>query len=196
MESKKWYKWTYLQGRDRDTDMWRMWGMGGWGEFRVALEYIHYQVQNNSWRPAIHLSLVMTYGVGSRGREAQEGRGVCVCARVCVCMCILLLFSGSVISDSLGPHGLQHARCPCPSPSAVVCSNSCALSWWLHQTFSFSVIPFSHLQSFPESGSFPMSQLFASGGRSIGASALVLPMNIQGWFLLGLTGKHLLISWL
>ena len=94
-------------------------------------------------------------------------------------------FSSSVVSNSLGPHGLQHARPLCPSPTPRVYSNSCPLGWWCHPTISSSVIPFSScLQSFPASGSFPMSQLFASGGQSIGpsASASVLPMNIQGWF--------------
>ena len=83
------------------------------------------------------------------------------------------------MSDSLQPHGLQHARLPCPSPSPVVCSNSCPWSLWCHPTISSSVIPFSScLQSFPASGSFPTSRLFTSGGQSIGASAsaLVLPM--------------------
>ena len=101
-----------------------------------------------------------------------------------------LLFSCSVVSDSLRPHGLQHARLPCPSLSPGVCSNSCPLSQWRHPTISFSVIPFSpHLQSFPASGSFPMSQLFGSCGQSIGASASasVLPMIIQDWFPLGWT---------
>ena len=92
------------------------------------------------------------------------------------------------MSDSLGPHGLQHARLPCPSPTPVACSNSYPLSWWCHLTISSPVV-FSCLQSFPASGSFPMSWLFSSGGQSIfGASASVLPMYIQGWFLLGLTG--------
>ena len=76
----------------------------------------------------------------------------------------------------------------CPSPAPVVYSNSCPLSQWRHPTISSSVIPFSHLQSFPASGSFPMSQFFASGGQSFGASASVLPMNIQDWFPLGWTG--------
>ena len=96
-----------------------------------------------------------------------------------------MLFSHSVISDSLWSHGLQHARLPCPSPSPGVCSNSCPLSRWCHPTISSSAIPFSScLPSFPASGSFPMSRLFASDGRSTGgsASASVLPMNIQGWF--------------
>ena len=89
-------------------------------------------------------------------------------------------FSHSVVFDSLWPHGLQHARLPCPSLSPRVCSNSCPSSQW--PTISSSVIPFSScLQSFPASGSFPMSQFFPSGGQSIGvsASASVLPINIQ-----------------
>ena len=97
---------------------------------------------------------------------------------------------------TLQPYGLQHARLPCPSPTPRACSNSCPSSWWCHPTISSSVFPFSRLQSFPASGSFLMSQLFASGGQSIGASALasVLPMNIQGWFHLGLTGWISLLS--
>ena len=93
------------------------------------------------------------------------------------------------MSNSLQPHGPQHSRLPCPSPSPRVCSNSCPLSQWFHPTISYSVIPFSCLQSFPASGSFQMSQFFALGGQSIGVSvsASVLPMNIQGWFPLGLT---------
>ena len=97
-------------------------------------------------------------------------------------------FNCSVMSDSLWPHGLQYARLPCPSPTPGACSNSCSLSWWCHPTLSSSVIPFSHLKSFPASGSFPMSQFFTSGSQSIGisASASVLPMNTQDWFPLGL----------
>ena len=100
-------------------------------------------------------------------------------------------FSCAVMSDSLRPHRLQHVRLPCPSLPPGVCSNSCLLSWWCHPTISSSVVPFSScLQSFPASGSFPMSPFFTSDGQSIGASAsaLVLPMNIQDWFSLGLTG--------
>ena len=91
-------------------------------------------------------------------------------------------FSPSVMSDSLWPHGLQHARPPCPSPTPRVCSNSCPLSWWWHPAISSSVLPFSFcLQPFPASGSFPISQVFISGGQSIGVSAStsVLPMNTQ-----------------
>ena len=100
-----------------------------------------------------------------------------------------MLFSLPVVSDSLQPHGLQHFRLPCPSPSPWACSNSRPLSRWCHPTISSSVVPFSSwLLSFPASGSFLMSQLFTSGGQSIGASGSVLPMNIQDWFPLGLTG--------
>ena len=94
------------------------------------------------------------------------------------------------MSNSWRPHGLQHTRLPCPSPTPRACSNSCPSSWWWHPTISSSVIPFSScLQSFPAPGSFPVNQFFASGGQSIGvsASASVLPMNIQDWFLLGWT---------
>ena len=93
-------------------------------------------------------------------------------------------FSHSVMSDSLRPHGLQHARHPCPLPTLGVFPNSCPLSRWCHPTISSSVVPFfSRLWSFPASGSFQMSQLFASGGQNVGVSvsASVLPMNIQDW---------------
>ena len=103
----------------------------------------------------------------------------------------LVQFSRSVVSDSLQPHGLRHARLPCPSLSPGVCPNSCPLNQWFYPTISSSVVPFSScLQSFLASGSFPMSKFFPSGGQSIGvlASASVLPINIQGWFPLGWTG--------
>ena len=107
---------------------------------------------------------------------------------------VWLLFSCSVVSDSLWPHGPQHTRLPCPSPSPRGCSDSCPLGKWCH--------PPSHSLSSPSplafilSGSFPVSWLFASGGQNIGVSAStsVLPMNIQGWFLLGLTGLISLLS--
>ena len=105
-------------------------------------------------------------------------------------ICLLLCLT-------LQPHGLQHARLPGPSLSSAVCSNSCPLSQWCHPIISSSVIPFSsRLQSFPASGSFPMSQFFTSGGQSIGVSAWasVLPVNIQGWFPLELTGLNFLLS--
>ena len=104
---------------------------------------------------------------------------------------IRLLFSHSVESDFLWPHGLQHAKLPCPSPYPWTCSNSCPLSQWCHSTISSSVIPFSFcLQSFPASRAFLMSQLFASGGQSIGVSASTsfLPMNTHDWSPLGWIG--------
>ena len=99
-------------------------------------------------------------------------------------------FRYSVVSDSLRPHESQHTRLPCPSPTPGVDSNSCPSSWWCHPAISSSVVPFSSCpQSFPASGSFPISQLFAWGGQSIGvsASASVLPMNTQDWSPLGWT---------
>ena len=99
-------------------------------------------------------------------------------------------FSCSVVSDSLWPHEPQHTRPSCPSPTPGVHPNPCPLRWWCHPTISSSVVPFSFCpQSFPASGSFPMSQLFTSGGQSIGVSAStsVLPMNTQDWSHLGWT---------
>ena len=98
-------------------------------------------------------------------------------------------FSHSVMFNSLRPHGLQHTRPPCPSPTPGVYSNLCQMSRWCHLTISSSVIPFSSCpQSFPASVSFQMSQFFASDGQSIGISASVFPINIQDWFPLGFTG--------
>ena len=97
---------------------------------------------------------------------------------------VVVLFSCSILSDFLWPHGLQHTRLPYPSLSRRVCSNSCPLSWWCHPTISSPVIPFSScLQSFPASGSFPISQVFAPGGQSIGASASVLQWIFRAHFL-------------
>ena len=109
---------------------------------------------------------------------------------------VVLLFSCSFMSDSLWSHELQHARLSCPSLCSTVCSNSYPLSQWCHPTISFYVTHFSCLYSFPAWGFFPMSQLFASGGQSVEtlASASVLPMNIQGWFPLGLTDFMSLLS--
>ena len=109
----------------------------------------------------------------------------------------LLQFSRYVMSDSLWPHGLQHARLPYPSLSPRVCLNSYPLYQWCHPTISPFVAPFSScLQSFPAPGSFPLSQLFPSGGQSTGASALasVLPMIIWSWFPLGVTDLISLLS--
>ena len=108
-----------------------------------------------------------------------------------------LLFSHSVVSDSLQPYRLQHTRLPYPTLSPGIFSNSCLLSRWCHPTISSYVTRFSSCpQSFPESGSFPVSWLFASSDQSIGtsASALVLPMNIQSWSPLGVTGLIFLQS--
>ena len=119
-----------------------------------------------------------------------------ILTKSCCCMVIyqsVSQLSCSVMSKTLWPHGLQHARLPYPSP----CSNSCPLSQWCHPTISSSVIPFSScLRSFPTSGSFRMSQFFASGGKNIGISASksVLPMNIHDWFPLKLIGLISLLS--
>ena len=121
-----------------------------------------------------------------RGRERKRHLLSDFLARV-----VRVQFSRSVVSDSLWPHGLQYARLPCSAPTPWAYSNSCRSSQWCHPTISSSVIPFSScLQSFPASGSFPMSQFFTSSGQSIGVSAStsVLPMTIQNWFPLGLTG--------
>ena len=107
-----------------------------------------------------------------------------------MCESSTVQFSCSVTSNSLRPHGLQHARPPCPSSTPRACSDSCPLSQWCHPTISSSVVPVSSCpQSFPAPGSFPMSHIFTSGGQSIGvwASASVLPMNILDWFPLGWT---------
>ena len=113
--------------------------------------------------------------------------------KVCICCCSV----AQSCLDALQLHGLQHAKLPCPSPSPRACSNSCPLSWWCHPTILSSLVPFcSCLQSFSASGSFSVSQLFTSGDftSSIGASASVLPMNIQDWFPLGWTGLNSLQS--
>ena len=108
-----------------------------------------------------------------------------------LCIGFIQSVQSSVVSDSLQPHGLQHARLSCPSPTPGAFSNSCPSSWWCHPTISSSAAHFSScLQFFLAPGSFPMSQFFTSGGPNIGvsASAPVLPINIQNWFPLGLTG--------
>ena len=123
------------------------------------------------------------------GKEVQQGCILSPC--LFNFYAELVQFSHSVVSDSLQPHGLQHTRPPCPSPTPGVYSNSCPSGQWCHPTISSSVIPFSScLQSSQASGSFPVSQFFTSGDESIGASASasILPMNTQDWFPLGLTG--------
>ena len=116
---------------------------------------------------------------------------------LCCFLSLLLLSSGPVLSDSLQPHGLQHARPPCPSPSSGVCPNSCSLHWWYHPASSSSDALFSSCpQSFLASGTFPVSCLFALDDQNTGASAsaLVLPVNIQGSSPLRLTGLISLLS--
>ena len=105
-------------------------------------------------------------------------------------MYVSVQFSCLVMSNSFWPHRLQHTRLPCPSSTPGACSNAYPSSWWCHPTILYTVIPFSWLQSFPPTGSFPMSQFFTSGGQSIrvSASASVLPMNTQDWSPLGWTG--------
>jgi len=115
------------------------------------------------------------------------------CIKMTNCFCCFSVTE----SWPLWSHGLRHSRVSCPSLSPEVCLNSCPLNQWCHPTISSSVIPFiTYPQFFPASGSFPKSRLFASGGQSIGASssASILPMNIQGWFPLGLTGLLSLMS--
>ena len=114
---------------------------------------------------------------------------MCVCGKISPI--ILVQFSHSVVSDCLWPHGLQDTTLPCPSPTSGAYSKSCLLSWWSHPATSSSVVPLSsHLQSFPASGSFQMTQFFAWGGQSSGvsASASVLPVNAKDWSPLGWTG--------
>ena len=134
--------------------------------------------------PSPHMHILFFFSLFS-----SIGLFVYLCANTT--MLLLLLFSHEVVSNSLRPHGLQHVRLPFPSLSPRVCSNSCPLSQWYHPTISSSITPFSCLQSFPESGSFPVSWLFTSGAQSIGAlvSASVPPMSIHGWFPLELTGS-------
>ena len=107
-----------------------------------------------------------------------------------VSLVFFLLFSSSGMSDSLWPHELKHARLQCPSLSPRDYSNSCPSSRWCHPTISSSITPFFCPQSFQAQGSFPVSWLFPAGGQSIGVSASALPMNIQSWFPLGLTGRE------
>ena len=138
-------------------------------------------------------------GWGGRPEGVQDGRETCTpmaksywgMAKTITTLSSSVQFILSVVSDSLGPHGLQHVRPPCPSLTPGVYSNSCPLSRWCHSTISSSVVPFSScLQSFLASRSFPMSWFFTSGGQSIevSASASVRPVNILDWFPLGWTG--------
>ena len=146
--------------------------------------YYHYIIVYDSFR-SVNICLIYL------GALILGAYILAVVILLCYIFNYLLLFSCSVLSDSLWPHGLQHARLPCPSPSLGACSNYRPLSQWCHPIISFSVIPFpSCLWFFPASRPVLMSQLFALGGQSIGASASVsvLPMNIQDWFPIGWTG--------
>ena len=132
--------------------------------------------------------------VGALGSPSLAGK-TCQLQIVFAMWCVQ--FSRSLMSDSLQPHGLQHASAHCSSPNPGAWANSRPSSWWFHQTISSSVLLFSCcLQSFSETGSFLMSQFFTSVGQSVGGSisASVLPMNIQGWFPLGLTGLILQVQ--
>ena len=175
-----------MRGRDK---------FGGWG-----LTYTHSYIKNDNYQgPGLHSELYSILCNNLNGKRIWERRDICICiTELLSCTpaanitflitCLFLLFSRSVMSSSLWPHGLQHARLPCPSLSPGVCPDSCSLSQWCYSAISSSITLFSSCpQSFPASGSFPMSQLFTSNGHSIGALASVLPMNIQGWRPLGLT---------
>ena len=161
------------------------------------------RAMQQAWLTCAHKAPELSHGFQKSVYKDQVKEG---CPRVCdwlLCNSLIgwwwgnwpltlsiLQFSRSVTSDSLRPYGLQHARLPCPSPTPGAYSNSCPLSWWCHPTISSSVVPFSsRLQYFPASGSFPMSALcirWPKYGATV--SATVLPMNIQDWFPLGLTG--------
>ena len=144
-------------------------------------------------QPPLHLPYLVLL---PKGRSPQASLLRCLQDEAILLKEASVQCSRSVMSNSLRPHGLHHGRLPCPLPTSGAYSNSCPSSRWCHPTISSSVVPFSsRLQSLPASGSFPISQFFASGGQSIGvlASVSVFPMNIQDWFFfLGLTGW---ISW-
>ena len=148
--------------------------------------YIHQQSGNYKWNRKLCPPLsIYVIGINFRMVDIND---IIKCS---------VQFSHSVMSASIWTHGLQHIRLPYPSPTPRACSNSCPSSQWCHPTISSSVVLFSCcLQSFPASGSFQMSQFFTTDGQSIGvsASASVLPVNIQCWFHLGLTGWISLLS--
>ena len=171
---EKSYRWTYLQGSNRDADVETGHGHG------VGVEL-------GDWGWCICTAVCKT----ASGEAAYSTGSSALCS-------VMIQRGGFssvqvsclVVSSSLWPHGLQHARLPCPSPTPRACSDSCPSSWWCYPTISSFVIPFSsRFQFFPASGSFLVSQFFESDGQSIGASASasVLPMNIQDWFPFGLT---------
>ena len=199
-------KLTYKTERHSQTSrrsLW-LWVGGGWGEGKIrefgmsmhtmlCLKLITSKDLLHSTRNSAQCYVAAWIGVGS-GREwihVYDWLSPFTVHLKISLQFSLVQFSRSVVSDSLWLHRLQHARLPCPSPTPRAYSNSCPSSPWCHPTISYLVVPFSsHLQSFPALGSFPMNQFFASGGQSIGISALawILPMNIQDWFPLGCTG--------
>ena len=156
---------------------------------------VNYQILNLPWELLLGKEGGLGWAIGCICDVSLFNLG-CGHVDVLLYYSFFFFFCHSVVSDSLWPHELQHARLPCPLLSPGVCSNSCLLSRWCHPTISSSIVPFFCLQSFPASGSFPVSWLFISDDKSIGASASasVLPMNIQGWFPLGLTGWISLLS--
>ena len=148
-----------------------------------------WDASTKNWGTPVHHSMygalwwggeLMTFLSAAYEPHCVTGQNTEMCNEHALISPLVVFLSCQAMSDSLWPHGLQDARLPCPSPSPRVYPNSCPSGWWCHPTISSSVIPFSsHPQSFPASGSFPMCQLFASGGQSFGvsASASVLPMN-------------------
>ena len=158
-------------------------------EVPLELELTECLVNTRHWLLCLGADLIgnMCWGLG----DTQScWRNMPITSSICYGVCSVQ-FNCSVMFDSLQPHGLQHARSPCTSPTPGACSNSCASSQWCHPTISFSVIFFSScLQSFPVIGSFLMSTFFTSVGQTIGVStsALVLPINIHNCFPLALTG--------
>ena len=158
-------------------------------EVPLELELTECLVNTRHWLLCLGADLIgnMCWGLG----DTQScWRNMPITSSICYGVCSVQ-FNCSVMFDSLQPHGLQHARSPCTSPTPGACSNSCASSQWCHPTISFSVIFFSScLQSFPVIGSFLMSTFFTSVGQSIGVStsASVLPINIHDCFPLALTG--------
>ena len=184
------FKCVWEEERERETAEWTP---SPWNQTVLWEETGH--------RSSVCVQVCVCVCVGGRGIHSLSIQWPCLnsttflhCTRkmiVTVSLFSSVQFSRSVVSDSLWPHELQHARLPWSSPTSGVYLNSCPLSRWCHPTISSSVVPFSsRLQSFPASRSFQISQLFASGGQIIGASASasVLPVNIQDWFPLGRTG--------
>ena len=207
MDRKRNMVWTYFDGKVRE--IWWKFGYGAWIKEKSPKWPSDLGLSNWKHRGTIlwdedcnrrrmggklrHLVLDIKFGMPKRiqvdesnrwinesGVQGRESR-----LKISIWELSVIQFSLSVMSNSLWPHGLQHTRPPCPSPTPGVYSNSCSSSRWCHPTISSSVVPFySHFLSFPASGSFQMSQFFASGGQIIGvsASASVFPMNIQDWF--------------